>query len=479
MLLTPFMNDELTQQRTTQRALAFILAAAVHDLYNGKRQLVVDHSFGDGYFCHFVDYQSLTAAELSRIQQQMQVLIRTHDRIEKREATLRDWRHLGGPDQTNHRPPILKIGNFSSPSYEDTELDLHKLPAYELKLYKSGFLLRDGRGNQGALRPFKDYPKLFKTMEEYETWGRILNVHSVIELNKYIKSRNFKELIWVAEGLQEKKIVQIADAITQKKNKLVFIAGPSSSGKTTFTKRLIIQLKVNGINARTISMDDYFIDRDKMTPLPDGTLNFESIDCLNLPDLQKDTQSLLNYGAVNLRSYDFKLGKSRILQQQIRLEADDLLIFEGIHGLNPVITQNLDPASYYKVYISALTQLNIDNHHPVSTSDARLLRRIVRDSKFRGYTAQQTLTRWNSVRFGELHNIFPYQEQCDIMFNSALVYELSILKHHALPLLRNAPPSPVRDRLLIILRLIHAIPGRFVPGTSILREFIGKSYFHY
>ncbi|MCF7798136.1 MAG: nucleoside kinase [Lentisphaeria bacterium] len=473
------MNDGLANQRSTQRALAFVLAAAVHALYDGKRQLVVDHSFGDGYFCHFTDYLPLSENELHQIKQKMQQYIQRYGRIEKRAASPRDWRHLAGPDHTNHRPPILSIGDFSSPSYEETELDLGKLPEYELKRYKRGFLLRDGRGPDGKMRPIQDYPKLFQTMEEYEAWGRILNVHNVSELNKQVKSRNFKELIWVAEGLQEKKIVQTADAVTRRKARLVFIAGPSSSGKTTFTKRLMIQLKVNGINARTISMDDYFIDRDKMSPLPDGTLDFESIDCVNLVDLQRDTATLLSHGSVNLRSYDFKAGKSRILQDKIHLGADDLLIFEGIHGLNPVITQNLDPSDYYKVYISALTQLNIDNHHPVSTSDARLLRRIVRDSKFRGYTAQATLTRWQSVRFGELHNIFPYQEQCDMMFNSALVYELSVLKRHALPLLKDAPSSPDRDRLLILLRLIQSIPERFVPGTSILREFIGKSYFRY
>ncbi|MCF7802151.1 MAG: nucleoside kinase [Candidatus Marinimicrobia bacterium] len=473
------MNDRLHQQRMTQRALAFVLAGAVHDIYNGQQQLVIDHSFGDGYFCHFTDYQPLSKTELMQIHKRMQLLIHQYGRIEKRAASPRDWRHLSGPDHTNHRPPILKIGNFSSPSYEETELDLRKLPEYELKTYNRGFLLRDGRGPGGTLRPFLDYPKLFQTMEEYEAWGRILNVHNVSELNKQVKSRNFKELIWLAEGLQEKKIVQVADAITQRKARLVFIAGPSSSGKTTFTKRLIIQLKVNGINARTISMDDYFIDRDKMTPLSDGTLDFESIDCVNLADLQSDTKTLLNHGAVSLRSYDFRAGKSRILLEKIKLGAEDLLIFEGIHGLNPVITENLDPSDYYKIYISALTQLNIDKHHPVSTSDARLLRRIVRDSKFRGYTAHDTLTRWQSVRFGEVHNIFPYQEQCDIMFNSALVYELSILKRHALPLLRKAPSSPDRDRLLILLHLIQSIPERFVPGTSILREFIGKSYFRY
>jgi len=474
------MNNQLTYQRQRQRALAFLLAASVDAVFKGQKRLILDHSFGDGYFCHFSDFSPLTDDQLKMIHDYMEHLIKSCRFIEKRDATSRDWRHLGGPDHANHRPPILSIGEFKSPSYEATELDLSKLPQYELKSYNSGFLIRDGRGENGSLRPFKDYPKLFSTMEEYESWGRILKVHSVIELNAQIKSQDFKELLWVAEALHEKKIAQIADAIKKKSTaKLVFIAGPSSSGKTTFTKRLANQMRVNGMYARTISMDDYFIDRDQMVPLPDGTLDFESIDCLNLTDLQRDMESLLKGESVFLRSYDFKAGKARILPEKISLGPGDLLIFEGIHGLNPIITSHLNSDTYFKVYISALTQLNIDNHHPVSTSDARLLRRIVRDSKFRGYSAEQTLTRWGSVRFGELHNIFPYQEQCDMMFNSALIYELAILKRHAYPLLRKAPQSDVRDRLLILLRLIHTIPERFVPGTSILREFIGKSYFHY
>ena len=193
------MNGQLTDQRKRQRALAFLLGAAVHNIYNGKKHLVVDHSFGDGYFCHFSDYTPLSDEDLSQVQQKMDSLVKIHKKIQRREATSRDWRHLEGPDHANHRPPILSIGHFSSPSYEDTELDLTQLPQYELKRYNGGFLLRDGRGPQGILRPFKDYPKLFETMEEYESWGRILKVHSVIELNKQIKSRNFKELLWVSE----------------------------------------------------------------------------------------------------------------------------------------------------------------------------------------------------------------------------------------------------------------------------------------
>jgi len=474
------MADQLSEQRKRQRALIMLLAAAVENLYGHGRELIVDHSFDDGYFCHFTDFKPLSGAELAAIHEKMKNLQKKFKRLKRKPTTNQDWRHLNGPTLSNHRPPTLCLGEFCSPSYETTELDLNLLPRYELLSYNGGFLIRDGRGPGGTLRPFKDYPKLFNTMEEYETWGRILNVHSVKELNKQVKSRDFKELIWVAEGLHEKKIAQIADAITQRTAvKFVFIAVPSSSGKTTFTKRLAIQLKVNGINARTISMDNYFIDRKDMVPLPDGTLDLESLDCVNLAALQKDMQALLKGESVAFRDYDFKFGRPHFLEKRFSLGKHDILIIEGIHGLNPKITESLKPRNYFKIYISALTQLNIDNHYPVSTSDARLLRRLVRDAKFRGYTAQDTLTRWNSVRYGEVHNIFPYQEQCDMMFNSALIYELSVLKHQALPLLKQAPPSPIRNRMLVLLKILHTIPARFVPGTSILREFIGKSYFHY
>jgi uridine kinase len=226
-------------------------------------------------------------------------------------------------------------------------------------------------------------------------------------------------------------------------------------------------------------MDNYFLDRDKISPQSDGSLDFENVDCLDLDGLRKDIQDLVNGNQIRRREYDFARGVSEILYDQIKLDDHEVLIFEGIHGLNPLIHGDLPENSYYRVYISALTQLNIDKTHPVSTSDGRLVRRIVRDYRYRSYSADDTIGRWNSVRHGELSNIFPFQEQADVMFNSALIYELSILKRYALPLLRKAKKNTVRDRLITLLSLFHTIPDRHVPGTSILREFIGKSYFKY
>jgi len=317
-------------------------------------------------------------------------------------------------------------------------------------------------------------------MKEHEKWGRILKVSSIHDLNKQIMEKGFKQVIWVAEGLQEKRIAALADDISNQKGiRVVFVAGPSSSGKTTFTKRLAIHLAINGIQSKYLSMDNYFLDRDKIPPQADGTLDFENVSCVDLEALKHELAQLVTGLPVNKRNYNFVDGKQQIMQDTMDLKQNEVLIFEGIHGLNPLIHEGLSQESYYRVYISALTQLNIDNTHPVSTSDGRLIRRIVRDHNYRGYSADDTIGRWNSVRHGELSNIFPFQEQADTMFNSALIYELSILKRYALPLLKSASKNTVRDRLITLLSLFHSIPDRHVPGTSILREFIGNSYFKY
>lgn len=374
---------------------------------------------------------------------------------------------------------MLILDEHISASYEFTNLDLSTLPDYELMPYDRGFILRIGE-NGTPLKSFIDHPKLFETMNENEKWGRILHVSSIPDLNNQILQLGFKQLIWVAEGLQEKRIASLADEVAKRSGiRVVFVAGPSSSGKTTFTKRLAIHLAVNGIRSHYLSMDNYFLDRDKIAPQADGSLDFESIECIDLDHLRKDMTDLIDGKSIQQRHYDFVAGKQDVLNEQIKLNAEEIIIFEGIHGLNPLVHQGLDQSSFYRVYISALTQLNIDNTHPVSTSDGRLIRRIVRDNKYRGYQADETIKRWNSVRHGELHNIFPYQEQADVMFNSALIYELSILKRYALPLLRKSQKNTIRDRLITLLSLFHTIPDQHVPGTSILREFIGDSYFTY
>ncbi len=473
------MSNKFEVYRHKTRAIIFLLSAAIESIYGKQRTLIIDHSFLDGYYCVLKEVKQVSPAELVQIQNKMQVLQSESSRIKIRPAKPDDWKHLLAPRVRRVRPPLLLLDDHISPSYEFTDLDLSALPRFELNQYDRGFLLRIGEnGNDPGA--FVDSPKLFGMMKENEKWGRILKVSSIYDLNKQIKGKGFKQLIWVAEGLHEKMIAGLADDIKRHGNtRIIFVAGPSSSGKTTFTKRLAIHLAVNGIRSKYLSMDNYFLDRDKIPPQADGTMDFENVNCLDLVSLQQELAKLAQGIPVNKRSYNFVEGKQEIFPDTMTLEKDEMLIFEGIHGLNPIIHAGMPENSFFRIYISALTQLNIDNTHPVSTSDGRLIRRIVRDSRYRGYSADDTINRWNSVRHGELSNIFPFQEQADAMFNSALMYELSILKRYALPLLRSASRNTVRDRLITLLSLFHNIPDRYVPGTSILREFIGDSYFKY
>ena len=473
------MSNKVESYRHKTRAVIFLMSAAIKAIYGTTRTLIIDHSFGDGFYCVLKEQKHVSSHELKTIYDKMHQLQADVKHIKIRAAKPEDWKHLLTPRIHTVRPPVLMLGEHISASYEFTNLDLSALPHFELMNYDRGFLVRISE-NGDELEAYSDSPKLFGMMKEHEKWGRILKVSSIHDLNKQIMEKGFKQVIWVAEGLQEKRIAALADDISNQKGiRVVFVAGPSSSGKTTFTKRLAIHLAINGIQSKYLSMDNYFLDRDKIPPQADGTLDFENVSCVDLEALKHELAQLVTGLPVNKRNYNFVDGKQQIMQDTMDLKQNEVLIFEGIHGLNPLIHEGLSQESYYRVYISALTQLNIDNTHPVSTSDGRLIRRIVRDHNYRGYSADDTIGRWNSVRHGELSNIFPFQEQADTMFNSALIYELSILKRYALPLLKSASKNTVRDRLITLLSLFHSIPDRHVPGTSILREFIGNSYFKY
>ena len=472
-------NQSIESYRHRNRAVVFLLSAAVTEIYRGKRTLILDHSFVDGYYCVLKEQKQFAEGELERLDATMRDLARSFGRLKTRHALPEHWHHLRTPRMRVQRPPLLVLGDHYAPSFEFTNLDLKHLPEFELMPYDRGFILRTTDSDSG-LKPFSDSPKLFQMMKEYERWGRILQVASIADLNQQIMTMGFKKLIWIAEGLHEKRLSRIADEIAAQKGfRIIFVAGPSSSGKTTFSRRLSIHLAVNGLRSRYLSMVDYFRDRIEIPAQADGTLDFESVHCVDLKALQHDMDILSNGGYIRKRRYDFIHGIPQVFDETMHLEEDEVLILEGIHGLNPLVHAGLQRDQYYRVYISALTQLNIDNTHPVATSDGRLIRRIVRDHRDRGYSANDTIQRWNSVREGEVSNIFPFQEEADIMFNSALIYELAILKRYALPLLKKASPNTVRDRLITLLSLFHAIPDRHVPGTSILREFIGKSYFQY
>jgi uridine kinase len=470
----------IERDRHNRRAIIFLFSAATHALYGNDLTPVIDHSFADGYFGVMKEERPINTSRLSDIVAKMWELKNSDNQIQYNKTLPIHWKHLHAPKFQGKKPPLLRLNGFEAPSFEFTTLDLENIPDFDLVPYENGFVLRIGKKDQERFPAFVTYPKLFKAMKSSEDWARVLKIPSISELNEQIETHGFKEMIWVAEGLHEKQLAAISDGILKRpKIKFIFIAGPSSSGKTTFTKRLAIQLRVNGINSKLLSMDDYFISREKMIPLPDGTLDFESIDCMDISLLQQDFKKLENGEPIFKREYDFQRGEGQETEETITLAENEVLIIEGIHGLNPALSANISKETFYRIYTSALTSLNMDNFHPISTSDSRLIRRMVRDYNFRGYSVEDTLNRWQSVRYGEMHNIFPYQEEADAMFNSALVYEMSVLRQYALPLLRQAPKSTVRDRLITLLSFFHRIPDKFVPGTSILREFIGKSYFTY
>ena len=352
--------------------------------------------------------------------------------------------------------------------------------------YSNGFLLRfPAADNFKEIKPFKDMPKLSSLYQEYKRWGKIQNFSSVGELNEHIAGGRGEKIIRVADLLHDKKIGQIADEVAEKRGilKVVLIAGPSSSGKTTFAKKLSTQLRVVGFNPIEISLDDYYVPRELTPKDENGEFDFEIIDAIDINLLNKDLIDLFNGKEIELPVFDFKSGLRLYKNHKIQMTDRTILILEGIHGLNDKLTWKIDNKFKHKIYISALTQLNLDDHSRIPTTDNRLIRRMVRDFQYRGYTAVDTLSRWPSVRKGESKNIFPYQENADSIFNSALDYELAVLKTLAEPILKTVKPYDTlyseAKRLQRFLSNFSNLPARYVPRTSILREFIGDSGFKY
>ncbi len=479
-----------------QATLAFLMTAAFRELFP-NRKLIIEHSFGNGYFCHDTQWDPFLAGDLSQLEKMMHSFIKDNIPI-KFGDNPRDWViqefykfnsiSKSGNIQQWKEPkiPIVSYRKYSDYRIESMQQDKSKLGPFEIKKFNDGFLLRfPNMISPGVLKPFKPQMKLFSIMEEHEQWGDILGIRTIDDLNVSIQNGDIQELVWVAEGLHEKKISQIADHLVKgfPKKKIITIAGPSSSGKTTFAKRLAVQLRVNGFHAHQVSMDDYFIDRNKIPYDENRFQDFEGIGALDTNMLSERMTSLLKGKSIPKRKFDFGTGIGIDLDEQINLGEWDFILLEGIHGLNPVLGQSLGRDQIQCIYISAITQLNIDSTHRVSTSDNRLLRRMVRDYKYRGYTAEETLNRWSSVRFGEEKNIFPYQEEADLMFNSALLYELPVLANECSPLLNELKKHPqlgeTANRLSILLTFFHLLEENYVPGTSILREFIGESEFNY
>lgn len=479
-----------------QATLTFLLSAAFRQIFKNTR-LIVEHSFTDGYFCHREDWKPIS-----------------HRNTQNIEKIIRDWLHDPEPIISTHMSkteileifskqnlinksamirvwpaddiPIIKFGKIIDYQIEPMCTDKSQLLKFELMPYDHGMLIRfPSVFEPERIIPFHDYPQLFEFIEEYEHWGSILHIESVNQLNTHVQAGTIRELVWVAEGLHEKKIVTIADAICSDfpRKRIVFIAGPSASGKTTFAKRLGIQLRVNGFTTKHISMDDYFINREDIPFDENGIQDFESFDVLNCDLLIKRLDALSKGKAIPERRFDFVSGTGQDTKNTIRPVKKDIIIVEGIHGLNPRLSDPLGKDRIHRIYVSAMTQLNIDADHRFSTSDNRLLRRIVRDFKFRHYTPEDTFHRWDSIRRGEARHIFPFQEEADFFFNSALIYELPVLAKIVLPLLKNVDNHfhliDQVNRLKLLLSFFKPMNEKNVPGISLLREFIGKSEFSY
>lgn len=460
-------------------------------------QVFIQHSIHKGIYAE-VQGDELSKSDVQKIQSKMLELANKDLPINKLEE---DWDTSINKMKESDRKDMVNLFKYYRPTkFKFYELDGIKeniylplvtttgiLKYFRLEKYRDGLVivLPDVRVSKDVPE-FIDRPKIFKSYQEYHEWSRILKVRTVGQLNKYIMNNEVSELIKVAEAYHEKRIATIADTITKRDNvpRLVLIAGPTSSGKTTFSKRLGVQLKVNGYRPVEISMDNYFVDREQTPRDEDGNYDFESLEAIDVPLFMNHIQQLLNGEEVELPKFDFISGKKSPSGKKLKLDSDQIIIIEGIHGINPKLTSAIDNKDKFKIYISALTQLNLHRHDRIPASDTRMIRRMVRDSYFRGYSASDTLGRWESVRKGEKKNIFPLQEEADIVYNSALFYELSVLKVHAerelLRVEKDDPVYPEAQRLLKFLS--HFLPlsaGKNTPSNSILREFVGGSSFDY
>lgn len=483
-----------------RRSLAFLAAMAGAQVCPDKR-LQVGHSLGRSYYYTFEDEQDVSSEIINALSEKMHELVSKDLEIDFHYVAYNDALDLfkkNNQEYTallmNHRNdskvPVNSSGDYMDLYIGPLAARTGLLTAFELMKYKNGFLLKfpgTGQGNHiGPAEEFEGYEKIFSVYQEYKKWGRIVGVHSAGQLNQLISDKTIQEYIRIAEAFQANKLAEIAAEIFLKRDsvRMILIAGPSSSGKTTTAKRLSIQLKVMGIEPVAIALDDYYVGIRNTPKDEHGNPDFECLEALDVPYLNEQLLTLLKGGEVEIPSYDFKTGtRKKDGGRRLTLNSGSMLIIEGIHGLNDNLTPQIPSEMKFKLYVSALTQLNLDDHNRISTSDNRLLRRMVRDSQFRGSSAARTISMWPSVQRGEKKHIFPFQNSADIAFNSALDYELAVLQFYAEPLLRSVKPNMAEYseavRLLSFMENFAPIPPQYVPGQSILREFIGESEFKY
>ncbi len=483
--------EKLNRWRSYQSTLSFILYVAIKKLYP-KANLRIEHSISQGYYCLL--HRRVKPIDIQRIDKKMREIIAENIPIKSqkmsRPKAIKLFERLGLKDKVvllkNIR--VSRIMVYSLLDFYDLFLvppfnNTGKADKFYLRYFFPGFIMVFPVWQDLSILPeYVPQPRLARIFSEHEEWAQILGISDLGQLNHKIKNGLGSEIIKVSEALHEKKIVYIADQITKKKSKLVLIAGPSSAGKTTFTKRLAIQLLVNGIRPVSISTDDYFLPHSRTPRDKFGRLDFESINAVDIKLLNQHLCRLLQGKVIEMPRFNFITGR-RNKGRMIYLQDNGVILLEGIHCLNDRLTYRILASLRFKIYISALTQLNIDDHNRVSTTDTRMLRRIVRDTHYRGYHIKGVLRHWSSVRRGEEKNIYPFQEQADEMFNSALIYEPAVLKKLCLPILRrikpDAPEYEEAKRLINFLNLFYDLKERDVPSNSILREFIGGSSFVY
>ena len=481
--------------RTYTRTLFFICCKAINDLY-GNVEVRIDIPVSKGYYVHVKLGRDITADDVARIRCRMQEIIDADTPIRRRMVTAEEAIRLFSEKGDMSKVKLLKgqgklytvyyqIDDFIDYFYGALLTSTSEVYLFDLVAYSDGMLLRvPSREDPGQLCPMPRQQKMFDVFKEHHEWQNIIGLRTVGDLNDAVDKGFATDIINVNEALQEKKIARIADQIAARHDvKLVLLAGPSSSGKTTTCKRLSIQLLTCGLKPLQISLDDYFIDRDK-TPLDaNGEYDYESIHALNIALINEQFNALFKGEEIELPRYNVQTGKSEKSGKRLKLAPNDIVVVEGIHALNPELTAQIPEQQKFRVYVSALTTILLDEHNYIPTTDNRLLRRIIRDYKYRGVSAQESIHRWPSVRAGEERWIFPYQENADAMFNSAMLYELAVIKQQAEPLLEQVPENceeyAEAHRLLKFLRYFHAISYRQLAPTSLLREFLGGSSFKY